>query len=409
MLTAFVSPPRVQAAVPEAQGPPGLSPAAARPASLTVFSFTPTRKRLRLCYGHERRAVVGLTVEDYRGTVKTLLRRTDFLPARVCRTWNGTDDGGKFLPPGNYRYRLTAENSAGREERTGIVSVLKSPVVLGDYALPPPRTLHEEGREPIDNRALVESLKRLGANTYAYLIWKDSGNEWKNLPAFLDLARTAGIEVWVYMVPPTELPKTASGEIDYPPYQDNYPAWGTAVAELARSHPNLTALVMDDFAVNLKKFTPGYLREMRSQMTKSNPSLGFIPILYWRDLAGDNRQLVARYHSLFDGVIFPYANDPKKSLTTTASEARQIRETSAAARRYGLPIVVMIYGYRYPYLPPPTAAYIGRAVDIGLDASRRGITEGVVTFCLNKTGIDSRENPAGAFDLVAKAYRSFRP
>ena len=57
----------------------------------------------------------------------------------------------------------------------------------------------------VDTDAMVKRLKELGVTTYYWLIWH-AATDWDDLKVFLPKASQAGIEVWVYLVPPSESP-----------------------------------------------------------------------------------------------------------------------------------------------------------------------------------------------------------
>ena len=40
------------------------------------------------------------------------------------RTWDGTDDRGKTVPPGLYMYRIDIDADAGSAEKSGTVAVV---------------------------------------------------------------------------------------------------------------------------------------------------------------------------------------------------------------------------------------------------------------------------------------------
>lgn len=60
-----------------------------------------------------------------------------------------------------------------------------------------------DGHRHLDTPALIAKLRTLHANTYFYLVhgaleWEDFTNE------FLPAAAKAGLDVWLYFVPPSE-------------------------------------------------------------------------------------------------------------------------------------------------------------------------------------------------------------
>src|SRR5438093_3969752 len=76
--------------------------------------------------------------------------------------------------------------------------------ILGDYDAEP-----RGGDGHVDVTRLAARLDSLGATTYCWLVWHRS-TDWEDLQAFLPLADRAGIDVWVYLVPPSESPPHAS-------------------------------------------------------------------------------------------------------------------------------------------------------------------------------------------------------
>ena len=60
----------------------------------------------------------------------------------------------------------------------------------------------------VDADTLLKRLKELGVDTYYWLIWHKA-TDWDDLKVFLPKASRAGIDVWVYLVPPTESAEAA--------------------------------------------------------------------------------------------------------------------------------------------------------------------------------------------------------
>ena len=91
-----------------------------------------------------------------------------------------------------------------------------------------------DGRVDID--AMVSRLKELGVTTYYWLLWHAS-TDWDDLKLFLPQAAEAGIDVWAYLVPPSESP---------PQYGNHIPsrsAWTTiAGRKRSRSSPSSTPI-----------------------------------------------------------------------------------------------------------------------------------------------------------------------
>jgi hypothetical protein len=85
---------------------------------------------------------------------------------------------------------------------------------LGQGKAPAPPThtpLHfadydSEPRRPdghVDGDALLARLKELNVTTYYWLVWH-AATDWDDLKLFLPKAALANLQVWVYLVPPTE-------------------------------------------------------------------------------------------------------------------------------------------------------------------------------------------------------------
>lgn len=155
-----------------------------------------------------------------------------------------------------------------------------------------------DGRVDID--LMVARLKELGINTYFWLIWH-APTDWDDLQLFLPEADKAGIQVFVYLVPPSESPPHTQ---DYSePFRLDYHRWAEEIAKLSLKHPNLTAWVIDDFYANHTFFTPDYVREMQRRAKAINPNLAFLPLMYYGEI---NRRFVDEYGKVIDGVVVAY-------------------------------------------------------------------------------------------------------
>lgn len=191
---------------------------------------------------------------------------------------------------------------------------------LGDYG-----GAVMSGTNTIDIPATVSKLSQAHVNTYAYLVcWDDttSQSQWNQLPSFLTAAAGAGIEVWVYMCPPSES-ANSDGSAGLGPYHWDYAAWGQAIGNLANSHPNLVAWAMDDFGYNTSssysaEFTPSYTASMVSAMKSARAAMRFYPVMYRHDVLGNTAEL-GPYKGIVDGLIFPYRNESGGKDTTSSA------------------------------------------------------------------------------------------
>ena len=186
--------------------------------------------------------------------------------------------------------------------------------MLGDYNSPVYQRRNGKETARIDAAATIAALKAAHVNTYAYLIYPDrstdprvSQGQWDQLPAFADLAGQARIDVFVYLVPPTEV-----AEKVYAPYHWDYSGWAAAIGRMASRHRSIKGIMLDDFGGNTfaRKslgfhFTPVYVAKMVTASRRDAPWLSFVPILYYHDMIGTNA-ILSGYRTLIDGVVFPY-------------------------------------------------------------------------------------------------------
>ncbi len=168
-----------------------------------------------------------------------------------------------------------------------------------------------DGRVDID--PLVARLKELGVTTYYWLIWH-APTDWDDLKLFLPKAREAGIDVWVYLVPPSESPPQYGSQYSEP-FRLDYPRWAEEIARLSVEHTNLTAWVMDDFYANHSLFTPAYLRDLRARAQRLNPHLAFYPLMYFNEIQS---KFVEDYRAVIDGVVVAYLQDREEIERTWA-------------------------------------------------------------------------------------------
>jgi hypothetical protein len=244
--------------------------------------------------------------------------------------------------------------------------------VLGDYATPLVGAADANGVKHIDTTATVSKLSAAHINTYAYLIYdsplygtgtaaQTTQAQWNDLPGFASAAATAGIDVLVYLVPPTE-----STQAGYLPYGWNYKSWADAIASLAVTHPNIREIVMDDFAANTVEggstlgfaFTPAYVSQMMTSARATAPWLKFRVIMYYPSYVGTAAVMPA-FRPVVDGVIFPYrATTPGGGFNTTDSSlaTSQGKVVGAMIKCHGGNHCAQI---EYPKNTPSTGGYLG--------------------------------------------------
>ena len=254
--------------------------------------------------------------------------------------------------------------------------------VLADYDAELRRA---DGRVDVDG--MVERLKELGVNTYFWLIWH-APTDWDDLKLFLPKAAEAGINVWVYLVPPSESPPHT--KLFSEPFRLDYLRWAEEIAKLSLKHPNLKAWVIDDFYYNRSFFTPDYVKRMQERAEKINPSLAFLPLMYFRQITP---RFVKDYGGLIDGVVVAYPQ--------SREEIERARETLG-----DMPFIVMTAGqesqFRKRHGDPATPERIAEWLEMCLRAWRDGRCDGVVTYCLDKR----RGSPV--FDLAKELFDRFK-
>jgi hypothetical protein len=153
----------------------------------------------------------------------------------------------------------------------------------------------------LDMERLLNELTELQVNTYCFLIWHYAV-DWVELQRFLPEARKRGINVWVYLTPPSEQPPAMTSYGYSEPFRKDYLRWAREIARLSLEEPNLVAWSIDDFAVsdNLQLFTPDYMRRVVESARRINPKLAFLPCVY--NMAEDGKNLKP-YAGLFDGIL----------------------------------------------------------------------------------------------------------
>jgi hypothetical protein len=154
----------------------------------------------------------------------------------------------------------------------------------------------------IDVKAMAARLGELGVHTYYWLV--NVPGDWESLQAFLPEAAAMDLQVWPYLVPPSESPPHVKYYSE--PYQLDYQRWAEEIARLSLQFPNLTAWVIDDFYANRELYTPDYVRGMQARAHAVNPKLAFLPLMYFNEI---DRDFVERYRDAVDGVVVAYPQD----------------------------------------------------------------------------------------------------
>lgn len=226
--------------------------------------------------------------------------------------------------------------------------------IIGTYSSPP-----RLENKRVDVKKLIAQLKDLNANTYNFLIWTNE-NDWADLQLFLPLAKKNKISVWVSLVPPSESQPKAKWNSE--PYKLDYITWAKEIAKLSKQHSNLVAWSIDDFAHNLKVYTPEYLQKMMDNARAVNPKLLFIPCIYYRQA---DKNFADKYGHLIDGILFPYRAESKganlQDATVVKTEIENVRKLFT-----GLPVYLDVYSTAHSRLGASTPEYVRDVVAEGM-------------------------------------------
>jgi hypothetical protein len=199
---------------------------------------------------------------------------------------------------------------------------------------------------------LLIQLKDLKATTYNWLLLPDP-KCYDQFKAFLPLAKAANIDVWVTLLPPTEL-KDVKAE-----YNTDLKKWAKDLATLSLTYNNLKAWCIDDFDHNLKFYTPQYVADFQMIAKKINPQFKFVPVCYYK---GITEKFVLNYSKLIDGIVFPYRNE---SAVASLKEYKNIdAEIQTIKLRFDKPflIIVDVYSSRHSTLGESSIEFVDQVI-----------------------------------------------
>lgn len=217
------------------------------------------------------------------------------------------------------------------------------PVMLGDFAAPVWLPGYVNGVHKIDVDATLDALEEAHVNTYAYILsglphYGDgktgpdviTASQWADFPAFADAAAERGIDVYLYMPPPSigylsNKPPRPDQEPGIEPFGWDYIGWAEAVAEVAADHPNVGGLMIDDFNSNTRfenspykfAFTPDYVKQMSAAARAKDTDFKIYGVIYQPSL-----DVAAQFRGALDGIIFPYRGETSTPGTADPSTAR---------------------------------------------------------------------------------------
>lgn len=259
------------------------------------------------------------------------------------------------------------------------LSAVARPPVLADYAAVIEETgVRADGQHHLNTQATLERLRALHANTYFFLVQRQ--RDWDDLRLeFLPAAAKSGLDVWPYFVPPSECPAPCAL-----PFGEDYVRTATEISRLSLAFPNLKGWAIDDFADNVKLFTPEYVGKLRNAGREVNPRLLFYPLLYWRSM---EPEFLDPYSTAIDGVILAYRDEPTVNTSRNTTLRAQLTAAESLLRERGKSLILMIYCAPLGRLPiPPGVDYVRDSVSMGLSDAAAGKLAGVVTYALDKSG-----------------------
>lgn len=305
-----------------------------------------------------------------------------------------------FTTTGSRASAQATSRAATTAARTTTASGLPPGAVLGSY--PGGNTVDTEirysqpgpdGYYHIDVPATIAQLKKLHVNTYVYLIWH-SPTDWPDLTnGFIAAAQKAGINVWVYLVPPSECDPNAWCS---DPYQENYVEWAQAIAKLSVTYKNLTGWAVDDFTngQNSALFTPSYMQQIKQAVDAVNPNLGLYTTAYYPTAISD--AFYQEYAPYIKGIIFPYRDSPDANPQNAVDLAPELDAVTAEADKYGMQTMLELYTGRYSTFEEPTVSYVRSTLATGLRYAGAGKIQGIISY-----GTPHLGSPAVSSDNLA--------
>jgi hypothetical protein len=255
----------------------------------------------------------------------------------------------------------------------------------------------------VDIGRTLDRLQQAHVTTYLYEIDSDHAErQWSELPTFLDAAAQRGISVMAYLFPPNE----TNGS--YQPFGFDYRQWAAQLSQLSLAHLALTGFVIDDFSENMQVFTPTYAKQIAAAARSQNAHFQFWPIFYYSELVGKHAAIRRYNASGFDGVIFPFRDEPAydTSVTTTVpAQIMAVRHALAPYQRFA----VMVYARHYSRQRNkgnPGPDYVGAVVQDALNMGASGYDDGTIVYDVNMSGQDDALSEAADYDRVESIYAS---
>lgn len=289
--------------------------------------------------------------------------------------------------------------SAHQTESGGVDPADRGPGVGGDDFMlanyPGGHTIDKEIREKkprddgyyhIDTKATIKKLRGLRANTHYFLMWH-SPSDWEDFTEeFLPAAERAGIDVWAYIVPPSEC--HADGWCSLP-FKTDYIAWAKNIAELSVEYDVLKGWVIDDFVngSNSEVFTPEYMGQMQEAADAINPDLELGTVAYYKTAIKSS--FYEQYAPFIDSVVFPYRAEPNHNTRQAEYLPEQLDTIHALTDEYDVDLDLLLYTGRFGTFDTPKPSYVKDLMATALEYAEQGKIQGLVSY-----GTPHRKAPA---------------
>lgn len=211
-----------------------------------------------------------------------------------------------------------------------------------------------DGYFHLDSERTLSELRILNANTHYFLMWH-SPSDWQDFSEeFLPAAQKAGIDVWAYIVPPSEC--HSDGWCSRP-YGTDYVAWAEKIAELSVEFDRLKGWVIDDFVNgdNQETFTTECMRQILKATNGINRHLKLETVAYYGGGAIDGA-FYEKYAPYIDGIVFPYRDEPHHTTLRSSTLPQQLDAVTSCSEKYDLDTNLLLYTGRYGPSTPPRPA-----------------------------------------------------
>jgi hypothetical protein len=239
-----------------------------------------------------------------------------------------------------------------------------------------------DGFRHVDTPAMIERLRQMHATTFTYGVW-DKATDWSDLTdEFAPAAEAAGIDIMVYLVPPSECFPNPVRHLDgrcSRPFEMDYVRWAQEIANLSVAHPNVKSWGIDDFLVgkNAELFTKEYLGQVRAAQDAINPALKWYVTMYFGDITPEH---IANITGILDGVIYPYLGQANNTVDATWLEQR-LDAAGAVTSAAGLELVLLLYTGRFlDGIINPTEGYVADALTRAEPYLADGRITGIIAY-----------------------------